>query len=118
MSIGRRIWLLFLLIAGLAASCEARQLAVIVDKTNNTGAPASESRSRSLLADRGDSTWAIPPRHAVQASERAGCAADWVLTHARVSANRRPQRRRLAGMQIFIVWREAGSTLHGEITMP
>jgi hypothetical protein len=37
MSIGRRIWVLLLLIAGLAASCEARQLAVIVDKTNNTG---------------------------------------------------------------------------------
>jgi hypothetical protein len=37
MSIGRRIWVLLLLTAGLAASCEARQLAVIVDKTNNTG---------------------------------------------------------------------------------
>src|SRR5512142_142808 len=37
MSIGRRIWVLLLLIAGLAASCEAKQLAVIVDKTNNTG---------------------------------------------------------------------------------
>jgi len=37
MSLGRRIWVLFLLIAGLAATCEARQLAVIVDKTNNTG---------------------------------------------------------------------------------
>src|SRR5438309_10569735 len=36
MSIGRRIWVLFLLFAALAASCEARQLAVIVDKTNNT----------------------------------------------------------------------------------
>lgn len=37
MSFGRRIWVLFLLTAGLAATCEARQLAVIVDKTNNTG---------------------------------------------------------------------------------
>lgn len=37
MSIGRRISVLLLLIAGLAASCEARQIAVIVDKTNNTG---------------------------------------------------------------------------------
>ena len=37
MSIGRRIWLLLTLIAGLAASCEGRQLAVIVDKTNTTG---------------------------------------------------------------------------------
>jgi hypothetical protein len=37
MGIGRRISVLLLLIAGLAASCEARQLAVIVDKTNNTG---------------------------------------------------------------------------------
>ena len=37
MSIGRRIWVLLLLTAGLAASCEARQLAVIVDKTNTTG---------------------------------------------------------------------------------
>jgi hypothetical protein len=36
MSIGRRICVLFLLAAGLVASCEARQLAVIVDKTNNT----------------------------------------------------------------------------------
>jgi ribosomal protein L23 len=36
MSIGRRISVLFLLIAVFAASCEARQLAVIVDKTNNT----------------------------------------------------------------------------------
>ena len=36
MSIGRRISVLFLLIAALAASSEARQLAVIVDKTNNT----------------------------------------------------------------------------------
>ena len=37
MSIGRRICVLLLLAAGLAASCEARQLAVIVDKTNKTG---------------------------------------------------------------------------------
>ena len=37
MSIRRRTWVLLLLIAGLAASCEAKQLAVIVDKTNNTG---------------------------------------------------------------------------------
>jgi hypothetical protein len=36
MSTRRRIWVLLVLIAGLAASCEARQLAVIVDKTNNT----------------------------------------------------------------------------------
>ena len=36
MSIGRRICVLFLLAAGLVASCQARQLAVIVDKTNNT----------------------------------------------------------------------------------
>jgi hypothetical protein len=36
MSIGRRICVLFVLAAGLVASCEARQLAVIVDKTNNT----------------------------------------------------------------------------------
>ncbi|HEV7673055.1 MAG TPA: hypothetical protein VGQ12_00855, partial [Candidatus Angelobacter sp.] len=31
-----RICVLFVLAAGLVASCEARQLAVIVDKTNNT----------------------------------------------------------------------------------
>ncbi|HXA84820.1 MAG TPA: hypothetical protein VNZ47_07095 [Candidatus Dormibacteraeota bacterium] len=37
MSIGRRICVLFVLAAGLVASCEARQLAVIVDKTNTTG---------------------------------------------------------------------------------
>jgi ABC-type phosphate transport system substrate-binding protein len=36
MGIRRRICVLFLLAAGLVASCEARQLAVIVDKTNNT----------------------------------------------------------------------------------
>ena len=36
MSIRHRIWVLFL-IAGLTASGEAKQLAVIVDKTNNTG---------------------------------------------------------------------------------
>src|SRR3954452_16499168 len=36
MSTRRRIWVLFL-IAGLTASGEAKQLAVIVDKTNNTG---------------------------------------------------------------------------------
>lgn len=37
MSIRSRIWVLLLLIAGLTASGEAKQLAVIVDKTNNTG---------------------------------------------------------------------------------
>jgi len=37
MSIGRRICVLFLLAAGLVASCEAKQLAVIVDKTNKMG---------------------------------------------------------------------------------
>jgi ribosomal protein L23 len=36
MSVGRRICVLLLLAAGLVASCEARQLAVIVDKTNKT----------------------------------------------------------------------------------
>jgi hypothetical protein len=36
MSVGRRICVLFVLAAGLVASCEARQLAVIVDKTNKT----------------------------------------------------------------------------------
>lgn len=34
MSIGRRIFVLLLLTAGLVASCEAKQVAVIVDKTN------------------------------------------------------------------------------------
>ncbi|HEY5027841.1 MAG TPA: hypothetical protein VIK39_05485 [Candidatus Angelobacter sp.] len=34
MSNGRRICVLFLLAAGLMASCEAKQVAVIVDKTN------------------------------------------------------------------------------------
>ena len=37
MSIGSRICVLLLLAAGLGASAEAKQLAVIVDKTNNTG---------------------------------------------------------------------------------
>lgn len=37
MSIKHRIWVLLFLISGLAASGEAKQLAVIVDKTNNTG---------------------------------------------------------------------------------
>jgi ribosomal protein L23 len=36
MSVGRRICVLFVLAASLVASCEARQLAVIVDKTNKT----------------------------------------------------------------------------------
>jgi len=35
MNIGSRICVLFLLIAGLVASCEAKQVAVIVDKTNS-----------------------------------------------------------------------------------
>jgi ABC-type phosphate transport system substrate-binding protein len=37
MSKGSRILVLLLLVAGLGASCEAKQLAVIVDKTNNLG---------------------------------------------------------------------------------
>ena len=37
MSTRRRIWVLLFLIGGLIASGEAKQLAVIVDKTNNTG---------------------------------------------------------------------------------
>ena len=37
MSIGSRICVLVLLAASLGASSEAKQLAVIVDKTNNTG---------------------------------------------------------------------------------
>jgi hypothetical protein len=37
MSIGRRIFVLLLLAAGLVASCEAKQVAVIVDKTNTMG---------------------------------------------------------------------------------
>lgn len=37
MSIGSRICVLILLAATLGASAEAKQLAVIVDKTNNTG---------------------------------------------------------------------------------
>jgi hypothetical protein len=37
MSIGRRIFVLVLLAAGLVASCEAKQVAVIVDKTNTMG---------------------------------------------------------------------------------
>jgi len=36
MIVGRRICVLLLLAASLVASCEARQLAVIVDKTNKT----------------------------------------------------------------------------------
>ena len=36
MSIGTRICVLLLLAASLGASCEAKQLAVIVDKTNST----------------------------------------------------------------------------------
>jgi hypothetical protein len=37
MSIGRRICVLLLLTAGLVASCEAKQVAVIVDKSNSMG---------------------------------------------------------------------------------
>jgi phosphate transport system substrate-binding protein len=37
MTIGRRIFVLLLLAAGLVASCEAKQVAVIVDKTNTIG---------------------------------------------------------------------------------
>jgi len=37
MKIASRISVLFLLVASLVASSEAKQLAVIVDKTNNTG---------------------------------------------------------------------------------
>ena len=48
---GSRILVLLLLVAGLGASCEAKQLAVIVDKTNNLGGLSATDLARVFKFD-------------------------------------------------------------------
>jgi hypothetical protein len=51
MNRGSRIFVLLLLVAGLASSSQAKQLAVIVDKTNNTGGMSAADLTRVFKFD-------------------------------------------------------------------